>query len=82
MQQFLNVQPTGVISAEEDPYKIQCLYGHSVLTLLAACAYIPLLNMCVCDEFAAFISRKKDQDRLHKLNIKERCYYEDKYKGE
>jgi len=32
MQQFLNVQPTGVILVEEDLYKIQCLYGHSVLT--------------------------------------------------
>ena len=40
------------------------------------------LNICVCDELAAFISRNKDHIRLHKLSIKERCYCEDKYKGE
>jgi hypothetical protein len=41
------------------------------------------LNICVCDEFAAFISRKKkDNIRSHKLNIKELCYCADKYKVE
>jgi hypothetical protein len=39
--------------------------------------------MCVCDEFAAFIARKKkDHIKSHKLNIEELCYCADKNKVE